>query len=477
MLTFVFFLTCAIRIFLFISPSINLTECPELVTPLSSMHRVREGISLARSGSSPYEGNLFHQPPLVIAFLFPFFDDKGSTPRYDGMPLQILFFIADVLVAYMLRSIMSRKLVRDGYGNGNTKRTLLEPTTNQYYVPNFLRDATLLPDICAAAYMLHPFALGSSSAWDISSLVRVFTVGSIYFASTSKPFLSCFCLAFSSYVEIHPIIYVVATAALEMAELQNSPRKSNGNNSSNNNSINNSKNNSKNNDKTVNISKKKELKQYVFVLLRQFITIVLIVLMLHVFTWYFWNAAFKAPFDVQHVFQSTYVWNLTAQDYTPNVGIYWYFFSMLFDRFKPYFTFAFNVQLFVYVLPLVIRIRGRPLVLVTVLTSLVALLRPYPTLGDFAVPSVFMLMHPHLIARMRNKSTLIVITMIGVVLMPTMWYLWLYPGAVCANHYFFSQLTYTLSLLLTVSEFLGAAVLRDRQITETIENVEKQKVV
>ena len=78
---------------------------------------------------------------------------------------------------------------------------------------------------------------------------------------------------------------------------------------------------------------------------------------------------------------------------------------------------------------------------------------------------------------MRNKSTLIVITMIGVVLMPTMWYLWLYPGAVCANHYFFSQLTYTLSLLLTVSEFLGAAVLRDRQITETIENVEKLKVV
>ena len=118
MLTFGVLLSITIRIFLFISPSINLTECPELVTPLSSMHRVREGISLARSGSSPYEGNLFHQPPLVIAFLFPFFDDKGSTPRYDGMPLQILFFIADVLVAYMLRSIMSRKLVRDGYGNG-----------------------------------------------------------------------------------------------------------------------------------------------------------------------------------------------------------------------------------------------------------------------------------------------------------------------------------------------------------------------
>jgi GPI-anchor transamidase subunit U len=429
----------ALRLLLY---SVDLTEVPEFVTPLSSMHRIQEGISLARSGVSPYSGHAFHQPPLILALLWPFFDHKGSTPRYAGLPLQLLFFIADVLVAYMLRTIMLRKLLRDARLTANT----LEPKRDQYFLPSWLRDAAALPNICAAAYLLHPFALCSNVAWDVSSLVRVATVGSVYFATTSRSTLACICLALSCYVEIHPIIFVVATSALEMSESR---------------------------------SKERELKAYLVVLCRQMSIVVGVWFVLQACTWYVLHfyPFFHLDENQQHVnlmnftmreaFQSSYVWHLTAQDYTPNVGIHWYLFSMLFERFRPYFTFAFNIQLFVYVAPLVVRVRGRPLILLTVLTSLVALLRPYPTLGDFSLPSVLMLMHPHVVARMRQKSVLVVSTSIGVALLPTMWYLWLYPGAACANHYYFSQLTYTTSLLLVVSEFLGAALLRDRQIEET----------
>lgn len=75
-----------------------------------------------------------------------------------------------------------------------------------------------------------------------------------------------------------------------------------------------------------------------------------------------------------------------------------------------------------------------------------------------------MAMHPNVVARMRNKTLFVVINLIGVCLLRIGGYLWLYPGAACANDYYFAQLTYCLSMLLTLSEFLNAALLRDRQI-------------
>lgn len=162
-------------------------------------------------------------------------------------------------------------------------------------------------------------------------------------------------------------------------------------------------------------------------------------------------------------FWESYVWQLKVSDHTPNVGLFWYFFSMVFDRFRPYFLFAFNVQILVYVVPLALRTWRRPLIMTTVLVSLVGMLRPYPTFGDMALPFALALMHPEAIARMRIKAILIVTMSVSMCLLPTMWFMWIFPGAGNANHYYFSGLTYSLCGLILVSEFLGGAIQRDRQ--------------
>ena len=461
--------TLFLRILVALAPTtMDLTEMPELVTPLSSMHRVREGINLARSGMSPYVGDECHQPPLTLAVLWFFFDEKGCAPQLNGWPLHLLFFLADLSVAIMLRSLVSRKLFHDDH----QKFQRSEPLPNVYYVPSFLRNKNNLSDLCATVYLLHPFALGSSAAWDTSSLVRVLTMASIYFASHSATSLSSFFLACAGYVEIHPLLYVGATAAIEKKEREQTVQE------------------------MVQEKKKKTLKNKI-VGKRRDDRVSYCVVLGHQCGWLIvWSVVLQvlSAFSLQrinetgrpsnvnettttmhttilsshqgmlHAYRSTYMWHLTANDNMPNVGIYWYFFSMLFVRFRSYFTFVFNVQLFVYVAPLVVRLRGRPYILLTILISLVALLRPYPTLGDFSLPMVLMTMHPYVVARMRGKSVLLVVLSIGVVLLPTFGYLWLYPGAACANHYYFSQATYTLSCLLLVSEFLGGALLRDRQV-------------
>ena len=470
--------TLFLRILVALAPTtMDLTETPELVTPLSSMHRVREGINLARSGMSPYVGDECHQPPLTLAVLWFFFDEKGCAPQLNGWPLHLLFFLADLSVAIMLRSLVSRKLFHDNHQDFQRS----EPLPNVYYVPSFLRNKNNLSDLCATAYLLHPFALGSSAAWDTSSLVRVLTMASIYFASHSATSLSSFFLACAGYVEIHPLLYVVATAAIEKKEREEMVQEKEEKEKEK------EKKKGKGKGKLKNkiVGKRRDDRvSYGVVLGHQCGWLIVWSVVLQVLSAFslqrinetgrpsninettttMHSTILSSRQGMLHTYRSTYVWHLTANDNTPNVGIYWYFFSMLFVRFRSYFTFVFNVQLFVYVAPLVVRLRGRPYILLTILISLVALLRPYPTLGDFSLPMVLMTMHPYVVARMRAKSVLLVALSIGVVLLPTFGYLWLYPGAACANHYYFSQATYTLSCLLLVSEFLGGALLRDRQV-------------
>jgi hypothetical protein len=86
---------------------------------------------------------------------------------------------------------------------------------------------------------------------------------------------------------------------------------------------------------------------------------------------------------------------------------------------------------------------------------------------------VLLLMHPYVVARMRNKVLLVTTSFVGASLLPGMGRLWLYPGSFCANHYYFTQLTYCLSTLILVSEFLNAALLRDREIDEKVANAKK----
>ncbi|RHZ10406.1 hypothetical protein DYB31_002206 [Aphanomyces astaci] len=55
--------------------------------------------------------------------------------------------------------------------------------------------------------------------------------------------------------------------------------------------------------------------------------------------------------------RATYVWMHEYPDLTPNIGIFWYFFMELFDRFQSYFLVLLHLHPYLYVLPLFIRLR------------------------------------------------------------------------------------------------------------------------
>ena len=60
---------------------------------------------------------------------------------------------------------------------------------------------------------------------------------------------------------------------------------------------------------------------------------------------------------------STYGFILSVPELTPNMGLFWYFFTEMFEHFRVFFVCTFQINVFIYVIPLTIRLRKDPFLL------------------------------------------------------------------------------------------------------------------
>lgn len=84
----------------------------------------------------------------------------------------------------------------------------------------------------------------------------------------------------------------------------------------------------------------------------------------------------------------SFVWStigfiLTVPDLRPNIGLYWYFFTEMFEHFRWLFiaSFQINVSL-LYIVPLALRIRHDPMLLAFSYLAIAAIFKSYPCIGD-----------------------------------------------------------------------------------------------
>lgn len=69
----------------------------------------------------------------------------------------------------------------------------------------------------------------------------------------------------------------------------------------------------------------------------------------------------------------------------PNIGLFWYFFTEMFDHFRVFFLYTFQLNaLVLYLVPLTLKFRREPLFMATLLIALNAIFRSYPCIGDVA---------------------------------------------------------------------------------------------
>ena len=162
--------------------------------------------------------------------------------------------------------------------------------------------------------------------------------------------------------------------------------------------------------------------------------------------------------DTWEYVRETYGWTLDLRDLSPNVGIFWYFFTEVFGRFRSYFLFIFHVHPFLYVVPLSLRLWSKPGMLMGICVAIFALYRAYPSLSYISLPVALLTMHPNIIVEMRSLGLHVAGMSLAMTMMPVMWYLWLYPGSGNANYFYNQSLIYNAFASLLLLEFVATVV-------------------
>ncbi|KAH9924279.1 PIG-U-domain-containing protein [Epithele typhae] len=133
---------------------------------------------------------------------------------------------------------------------------------------------------------------------------------------------------------------------------------------------------------------------------------------------------------------------LTLPDLTPNPGLWWYFFTEMFDHFRPFFLMVFSVHLLIYIAPVCIKFQHDMLYAAFLLLGVLALFKPYPTLSD---PGLFLTMFtlfPEIYLWLHNPIVTGLIHLHTALLLPLFNSLWLRQGTGNANFYYASTLVF-----------------------------------
>jgi GPI-anchor transamidase subunit U len=171
--------------------------------------------------------------------------------------------------------------------------------------------------------------------------------------------------------------------------------------------------------------------------------------------------------------ERTYGIQLTLTDLSPNVGLWWYFFIEMFDSFRAFFLSVFWLHLASYVGGLCIRLRTQPLAVLTILTGILSIFKPYPSIADASLFLAMIPLYAHIYPLMRYTFVAPAALMYASFLGPAFYHLWIYAGSGNANFFYAITLVWCLGQSLLVTD-LTFAVLRDEWETERPEMTGKE---
>ncbi|KAF9050058.1 cell division cycle protein 91 [Panaeolus papilionaceus] len=134
---------------------------------------------------------------------------------------------------------------------------------------------------------------------------------------------------------------------------------------------------------------------------------------------------------------------LTLPDLQPNTGLWWYFFTEMFDHFRPFFLMVFSVShLLIYVAPITIKFQYDPLFATFILLGILGTFKPYATLSDpglfFSMISIF----PELYTYLRHPIVTALLHLHAALLMPLFNHIWLAQGTGNANFFYATTLVF-----------------------------------
>lgn len=378
----------------------------EFSTPLNSWKRVEEGVFLYSQGIPVYSGGVFHETPLCLLI-------SSFLIRSWRAYLPLLFVACDLLTAALLAAVAA------SYG----RKQLLEQKKNvdKYSVdalPLLLTAESLWSGVAyvSAVYLFCPYTIASCVAQTTTVFDNLVLAAVLASMVRGYPVLFGGLVAVATYQSFYPVCLLVP-GIISLVQERNSTSA------------------------------------LVKPLLSFGVSLGLLMMM---------SAEVTGSWEF---LEATYGFILAAPDLTPNIGLFWYFFTEMFEHFRLFFLATFQINAFVYVLPLSIRLRRDPVLLATALLAFTAVFRSYPSLGNVGFYLALIPMWKHLHPFMRQTFIVGCMFVSTSVLGPIMYNLWIFSGSANANFYFAVTLAFNTAQIFLVTDLLFAYVKWEYQLT------------
>ncbi|KAJ3648327.1 hypothetical protein Zmor_020138 [Zophobas morio] len=375
----------------------------EISTPLNSWKRVSEGLYVQSKGINPYEGDLIHEAP-VILLLYRILTQTFYLPAeflfllVDSLTAVVLYFVAK---KYMFHLFVFQEKQKGEYAQ-DSKEFILSGA-------DFLNS----PVFVMAAFLFNPYTIFNCVGLSTTVFHNFFLAIFLLFMLQGNPILAPIALAFSAVMSLYAGVLI-------------SP-----------------------------------LFLYLYVIykdkVRAYIALGVFTLTLVALTCFSYVLGSGSAF-----LKNVYGFILTVPDLQPNIGLFWYFFTEMFDHFRELFICSFQINATVlYLIPLSVKFRNDPFLLTTAVLFLVAIFKSYPCLGDIGFVMSLFPCFMHLFMYAQQGFLVGVIFLITSALGPILWHLWIYSNSANANFYFGVTLAFAIAEIFLVTDILFAYMKRE----------------
>ncbi|ESN92106.1 hypothetical protein HELRODRAFT_187585 [Helobdella robusta] len=383
-----------------------LSDRNELSTPVTSWKRLTEGLTLTRLGISPYDGDVYHEAPLTLAFW-----DKMD--QLFGSSIKYLFIISDFLIGVLLYKI-GTLFASQVLNEQNKEAATYHPTAIEIIIKNETVRTNRLYTV--AAYMLNPICIASCVARSTGILNNLAIVLSFHSALRRNRLWMCISIAGATYLSLYPIVLLIPlTIYLSRKDEEET--------------------------KTI-----KHIKIYSF-----FQSLIACISFFGILLYF--SHQIEGNWKFLHC---TFGFILNAPDHSPNYGIFWYFFTELFEHFRLFFVCVFQIHAFLYVLPLSCRLVADPFFAAYLSIAFTCVFKSYPSYGDMALWGSMIFLWSHTFRHLRSSFLSLITLIVATILGPVLWHLWMYAGSANANFYFASSLAISAAQVFIIFDLLFA---------------------
>lgn len=151
---------------------------------------------------------------------------------------------------------------------------------------------------------------------------------------------------------------------------------------------------------------------------------------------------------------ATYGTIITFGKIAPNMGLWWYFFTEMFEFFIPFYTAVFSLYNISFIIPITIKLEGVYAFIMCI--GWLNFGKPYPELTDLPVYlSLLLLLQPYF-KYLVNDLIYALLFLHSIILAPIFYHLWIDLGSGNSNFFYAITLVYSLAMATTIGDFIWA---------------------